>query len=254
MLDIPAASLLHPHLNTRQTSLNSLFAVAQVHAPNALGPVYAGKSFWNPIVQLKSVQYFSSTWKLHIHHAPVLRKPRALESVLFNKTFYVQSVSHQWGLRFAHESVVVYVWIQVESNKGALFFFFFFLNVGIVWLLRGYSVWSVESPQVQILEFELVWSCRRGGQGDDGCSAGGQGSQTVQPFLRVCVPACMCTCLHKPCEPSHTHTLQSSPCEADGLSFSLVSSRGQHVPLSQVGVQSVENAELLFRLKHQQLL
>lgn len=31
-------------------------------------------------------------------------------------------------------------------------------------------------------------------------------------------------------------------------------SRGQYVPLSQVILQRVENAELLFRLKHQQLL
>lgn len=33
-----------------------------------------------------------------------------------------------------------------------------------------------------------------------------------------------------------------------------LSSRGQYVPLSQVILQCVENAELLFRLKHQQLL
>lgn len=97
MLDIPAASLLHPHLNTRETSLNSHFAVAQVHVPNALGPVYAGKSFLNPIFQLKSVQYFPFTWKVQIHHAPVLRKPRALQSVLFNKTFCFQSVICQDG-------------------------------------------------------------------------------------------------------------------------------------------------------------
>lgn len=31
-------------------------------------------------------------------------------------------------------------------------------------------------------------------------------------------------------------------------------SRGQYVPLSQVILQRVKNAELLFRLKHQQLL
>lgn len=123
MLDIPAASLLHPHLNTRETSLNSHFAVAQVHVPNALGPVYAGKSFLNPIFQLKSVQYFPSTWKVQIHHAPVLRKPRALQSVLFNKTFYFQSVICQDGDCGLLVNLVVYVSIQVESNKGAYFFF-----------------------------------------------------------------------------------------------------------------------------------
>lgn len=42
-------------------------------------------------------------------------------------------------------------------------------------------------------------------------------------------------------------------CEAR-LSFSLDASRGQYVPLSQVGLQRVEDAELLLGLKHQQLL
>lgn len=53
-----------------------------------------------------------------------------------------------------------------------------------------------------------------------------------------------------------THTLSSRrPVKPAGLSSSLGgSSWGEHAPLSQVGVQSVENAELLFRLKHQQLL
>ena len=59
---------------------------------------------------------------------------------------------------------------------------------------------------------------------------------------------CVCLCAHaytKLSQPSHT--AQSSSCE---LSLGL----GQHAPLSQVGVQSVEDAELLLGLKHQQLL
>lgn len=79
-------------------------------------------------------------------------------------------------------------------------------------------------------------------------------SHTVQVYLKsVCVCACVHAYTNFP-EPPHTHTLQSSPCEAGGPSFGLGGGRGEHAPLSQVGVQSVEDAELLFRLKHQQLL
>ncbi len=93
-------------------------------------------------------------------------------------------------------------------------------------------------------------------QDDDGRSVRGLGSHIIQPYLRVCVCLCVCVCVRMLTQTFQTitHTLSSSPCEAGSLSLSLGSSGGQHAPLSQVGVQSVENAELLFRLKHQQLL
>lgn len=59
MSDNPAASPKPQKLR----GLNSPCAVAQVHAPDTLGPVYAGKSFLNLFVHLKSVQ--PSTGHLH---------------------------------------------------------------------------------------------------------------------------------------------------------------------------------------------
>lgn len=54
-------------------------------------------------------------------------------------------------------------------------------------------------------------------------------------------------CVHAYTNLPNQHTLCCEAC----ISFS---SRGQYVPVSQMGLQHVENAELLFRLKHQQLL
>lgn len=51
-----------------------------------------------------------------------------------------------------------------------------------------------------------------------------------------------------------SHTPQSWPCGGGALSLGLGSSRREHAPVSQVGLQVVENGELLFRLKQQQLL
>lgn len=67
----------------------------------------------------------------------------------------------------------------------------------------------------------------------------------------VCVGACMCVlaCVH-----AGMHKLSKSPlllcipCKVAVLSLDLSSSRWQHIPLSQVRVQSLENTELLLRL------
>lgn len=64
---------------------------------------------------------------------------------------------------------------------------------------------------------------------------------------KVCVCLCVCACSRS------ASTASRPPPPPRRLHLSL-GSRGQYVPLSQVILQRVEDAELLFRLKHQQLL
>lgn len=82
---------------------------------------------------------------------------------------------------------------------------------------------------------------------DDGISAGGPRSHT-EPSLK-CV--CACVFVHAHVQLPQRHHTQPPPPQRLHLSLC---SRGQYVPLSQVILQRVEDAELLFRLKHQQLL
>lgn len=85
---------------------------------------------------------------------------------------------------------------------------------------------------------------------DNGIAAGGPSSHT-SPYLK-CVCVCAPVCLYMLTFNSHGMAIHSHhPLRSLHLSLS---SRGQYVPLSQVILQRVENAELLFRLKHQQLL
>lgn len=82
---------------------------------------------------------------------------------------------------------------------------------------------------------------------DDGISAGGPRSHTEPSLKCVCVPVCLCMLTFN----FHSVTTHNPPPQRLHLSLC---SRGQYVPLSQVILQRVEDAELLFRLKHQQLL
>lgn len=61
---------------------------------------------------------------------------------------------------------------------------------------------------------------------------------------KVCVCLCVCACSRS--------TSSASP--PPPLSAASLGSRGQYVPLPQLVLQRVEDAELLFRLKQQQLL
>lgn len=67
---------------------------------------------------------------------------------------------------------------------------------------------------------------------------------------------CMRACVYMltPTLKTVSHVPRSSPCGGGAASLGLDSSRWEHALVSQVGLQSMEDAELLLRLEQQQLL
>lgn len=201
--------------------------------PNVLGPGYAGKSFLNLFVHIKSVQNF---WcPQGTAHAPTIC---AEQAVCFRVGFVQKDIRFFQSVSIYHGyCVVVNVLSKWNTTKPQSFFFAVAIVFFSPFTTRFFHVVFRVTSGLQL------WYWAEWKSNEESVGWWWTLAWDHTPYLRVCV------CVH-------AYSLQWSLCEASGLSLSLGSSgsRGEHAPLSQVGVQSVEDAELLFRLKHHQLL